>query len=319
MLKNTKIFSLLCLIILPCNNVKACITRGKPSPIISQDTEFGFQEDNRLILAEENYLTIRHDLETYFDLQLPDYGEFTQNFSDIVYGLNTTFLTLPLDAPILRCLQALEQINDTYRYYVIDIPFELDFGMKYTHALYEIKQLYMNLSRAEISSADYQRDLRLIFKLTEEYLLIDLSIPTLNTKQITPAIEALIDFLQNDMSQRDERKIKFFTEQLLTTTFCAIEDHLFQFLKEKDLQTLCLKTPPKKPEDYESISEATERSLRGKCLLLPKIPDTQEQKDINCLFFKQLLETLQDRGILDNDMLHRIAYLTNRAITRRAN
>ena len=115
-----------------------------------------------------------------------------------------------------------------------------------------------------------------------------------------------VEFTQNDIAEQDERKTKFFTEQLLEITFFDNKNYLNGFLQENNLQNLCSEKPFARPSDYSDIRVETQGRLEATGLLLP-----ESQENINGLFFKRLLATLQERHILDRDMFHRLAYWAN--------
>ena len=240
------------------------------------------------------------------NLPCPTPEQVNENFSEIVYILSTQIVSC---ATNFENLSLLDKINQIF----INEP-GVDIPQDFCNLINLVQKKYIQvanhiLSDPQVALNDYKVCLRGYLKITENIFLDYLEIPSLNKQQIPYAIDALIDFLQIDVSEKDEGKTKFFVEHLLEYTFLTKEEcaYLNEFLEEKNLSKFSLEPLANAPDYYQSIRQATKGRLEIAYLQLPE----EIQENVKSLFFKQLLATLQERNILDYDMLHRIAYLVN--------
>ena len=269
--------------------------------------EFG-EHINRIKKNHKRFIIVRDLQIIYKNLhmlcQTPT--QIFANFSEIVSALNREIISRVTNFENLSLLDKINQIfiNEPG----VDIPQDLCNLINLVQKKY-IQVANHILSDPQVALNDYKVCLRGYLKITENIFLDYLEIPSLNKQQIPYAVDALIDFLQIDVSEKDEGKTKFFVEHLLEYTFLTKEEcaYLNEFLEEKNLSKFSLEPLANAPDYYQSIRQATKGRLEIAYLQLPE----EIQENVKSLFFKQLLATLQERNILDYDMLHRIAYLVN--------
>ncbi len=215
MLKNSKLFSLSCAAIgcvLSCENVKAQEGQNiKTMPVFEQ-----FEDMEQIArMPLNNTVFVMRNLQVIYNyLGTPVQRRFSiqqveRCFFDVVYQLNYHLNTVKLDLP---CLQAANEINTIFLDNLEDndieqLPIELKDRMI---LIYHREQALANLqiiSTPQTEPNVYQAALRQFLRsINIVFPLNDIEIPHLEKQQIPYAINALIEFLQNDVSEEDVKK-----------------------------------------------------------------------------------------------------------------